>query len=197
MHKALILFSFSIISPLVFILFIITIVSGIYNQKSSTPFLKFDLHYKLFQSFNETTQLQNQASTQSVDSRSKLIEKFYTKYNSPLASLSEHIVQQADKYHIDYRLLPSISMQESTGCKFIPENSYNCWGYGIYGDKVLRFESYAHGIERVSRAIRQDYYNHGLDTPLKIMRKYTPPSIPIGGVWAQGVGYFFSEIEDP
>ena len=37
----------------------------------------------------------------------------------------------------DYRLLPAIAMQESTLCRSIPVDSHNCWGWGIYGDKVM------------------------------------------------------------
>ncbi|GIW60179.1 MAG: hypothetical protein KatS3mg087_1245 [Patescibacteria group bacterium] len=129
------------------------------------------------------------------DARVVLIRNFFARYNSPLREHAAHIVEMADKYQIDYRLIPAISMQESTGCKFIPENSYNCWGYGIYGNKVTRFSSYQEGIETVSRGLKKNYYDQGLTTPQQIMAKYTPPSIALGGPWARGVYYFFNEIE--
>lgn len=153
--------------------------------------------YKLFQSVPETEGAVMGVSTLSRDARSALLKKFFTKYNSPLAPLSDFIVLESDRYGVDYRLIPAISMQESTGCKFIPENSFNCWGYGIYGDNVLRFESYEQGIERVIRGLKKDYYDKGLTTPQAIMHKYTPPSIALGGPWASGVEYFFDQIENP
>jgi hypothetical protein len=131
------------------------------------------------------------------DARSALLKKFFKKYKSPLEPLSEYIVYQADNYGIDYRLIPAIAMQESTGCKFIPEESFNCWGYGIYGDKVLRFESYEHGVERVTSGLKKNYVDKGLTSPQAIMHKYTPPSIALGGPWASGVEFFFDQIENP
>ena len=36
-------------------------------------------------------------------------------------------------------------------CRVIPDNSYNCWGWGIYGALVTRFDSYDDAIETVGR----------------------------------------------
>src|SRR3990172_11756240 len=67
-----------------------------------------------------------------ADGRAKIIENFFLSYKSPLASHSDTFIQVADKYQLDYRLLPSISMQESNGGKKVINNSYNPFGYGIY-----------------------------------------------------------------
>jgi hypothetical protein len=199
MRKSFAVLSFFVFSPVVILFFTIVFMSGVLvNKNHSIPFLKFDLNYRLFGSVPRTAGLDEMSSlTSGHDARATLLRKFFSKYSSPLESHSDYVVLQADKYNIDYRLIPSIAMQESTGCKFIPDDSYNCWGYGIYGNNVLRFANYAEGVERVSRGLREDYYNHGLDTPQKIMRKYTPPSIALGGPWAYGVEFFFNQIEDP
>lgn len=89
----------------------------------------------------------------------------------------------------------AIAQQESNLCKKIPENSFNCWGYGIYGDKVTRFSNYIEGLEIVARNLKKNYIDRGLDTPEKIMAKYTPPSLEIGGPWARGVSQFMSDLE--
>ncbi len=39
------------------------------------------------------------------------------------------------------------------------------------------------------------YIDIGLDTPEKIMAKYTPPSLEKGGPWAKGVNQFMSDLE--
>lgn len=199
MRKVIILSTFLLSTPLVLILLYASIIVGISGSKSASgSFVSASSAYRLFKSipaFNNN-QVVMEAKV-GKDARSVLLKKFLASYHSPLEKLSEYIVFQADKYSIDYRLVPAIAMQESTGCKFIPENSYNCWGYGIYADKVLRFSGYEEGIERVSKGLRQDYYDHGLDSPQQIMAKYTPPSISLGGPWAQGVYYFFNEIENP
>ncbi|PIX69017.1 hypothetical protein COZ40_00235 [Candidatus Roizmanbacteria bacterium CG_4_10_14_3_um_filter_39_13] len=98
----------------------------------------------------------------------------------------------ADQYTLDYRLIPAIAMQESGLCKHIYEGSHNCWGWGIYGNKVTRFDSYEEAIETISRGIKKNYIDKGLTTPEAIMRKYTPPS---DGSWAFGVNTFLKMIE--
>lgn len=127
------------------------------------------------------------------DARALIVENFFTKYKAPLAHEAETFVEVADKYQLDYRLLPSIAMQESNGGKRVIKDSYNPFGYGIYGDKVTRFESWEQAIERVGRALREDYLNEGLTSPETIMTKYTPPSVE-SGAWAKGVSTFFAEL---
>ncbi len=130
----------------------------------------------------------------SQDGRAKIIENFFRRNKSPLANYSETFVSVADKYNLDYKLLPSISMQESNGGKRVIEDSYNPFGYGIYGKMKLKFPSWEEAIERVGRALREDYLNQGLTTPEKIMAKYTPPSLEKGGTWAKGVSTFMEEL---
>lgn len=129
------------------------------------------------------------------DARAKIIENFFKGYNSILANHSQTFITVADKYNLDYRLLPAISMQESNGGKRVIKESYNPFGYGIYGDKVTRFESWDAAIERVGRGLKEDYLDKGLTNPEEIMAKYTPPSLKIGGVWAKGVNTFMAELQ--
>jgi hypothetical protein len=84
-------------------------------------------------------------------------------------------------------------MQESTLCKFIPENSFNCWGWGIYGDKVTRFESFEEAIRRIAPQFKRIFLqdNHYKD-PMQVMKTYTPPS---DGSWAEGVLQFFDKLQ--
>lgn len=126
------------------------------------------------------------------DARSANLRSFFRKYNSPLYDDAEFIVAISDKYGFDYRLLPAIAMQESNLCKLIPPNSYNCWGWGIYGDQVLRYNSYRDTMTVVAEGIKKYYIDQGLVTPETIMAKYTPPS---KGSWSRGVTYFMNALE--
>ena len=125
------------------------------------------------------------------DSRVANLKSFFRKYNSPLYDSAATIVIMSDKYKFDYRLLPAIAMQESNLCKFIPENSHNCWGWGIYGSNVLRFESYDEAIETVAKGIKKDYIDRGLVTASAIMAKYTPSS---NGSWQYCVNWAIDKI---
>lgn len=129
-----------------------------------------------------------------ADGRSKIIEDFFKAYKSPLSAYSNVFIQVADKYKLDYKLLPAISMQESNGGKKVINNSYNPFGYGIYGKMTLKFASWDEAIEKVGEALREDYLNQGLKTPYQIMTKYTPPSLAKEGAWAKGVTTFMEEL---
>lgn len=127
-----------------------------------------------------------------TDGRIANLKAFFRKYNSPLYDYAEKIVEVSDKYQFDYRLLPAIAMQESNLCRFIPEDSYNCWGWGIYGTTVTRFNSYDEAIETIAKGIKKHYIDQGLVTASAIMKKYTPPS---QGSWAHGVNTFLKALE--
>lgn len=126
------------------------------------------------------------------DARVANLKRFFRKYNSPLFDSAEYIVEVADKYSFDYRLLPAIAMQESGLCRVIPHNSHNCWGWGIYGNTITRFDSYEDAIDAVSKGLRTHYLDKGLVTASQIMEKYTPSS---NGSWAYGVNTFLKALE--
>jgi hypothetical protein len=134
------------------------------------------------------------ASVYSEDARPLILKKYLKQHNSPLLPHAQLLVDVADKYQLDYRLLVAIARQESNLCKRIPSESNNCWGYGIYGDKVTKFADLPTGIETVAKLLVK-YRKSGLRTPEEIMTKYTPPSAEGDGSWARGVNKFLSELE--
>ena len=89
----------------------------------------------------------------------------------------------------------AIAQQESNLCKVIQIDSHNCWGFGIYGDKVTRFSSYPEALDTVAGTLKKKYIDQGLDTPEEIMVRYTPPSVEIGGTWAIGINQFLKELQ--
>ena len=126
------------------------------------------------------------------DTRIAILKVFFRKHNSPLYDHADFIVKVSDEYELDYRLIPAIAMQESTACKVIPHNSHNCWGWGIYGNKITRFGSYPEAIETVAKGIKTNYIDKGLTTPEAIMAKYTPSS---NGSWARGVNNILGVLQ--
>lgn len=127
-----------------------------------------------------------------ADGRVANLKSFFRKYNSPLYDYADHIVKVSDKYQFDYRLLPAIAMQESNLCRVIPDNSHNCWGWGIYGTTVTRFDSYDAAINAVAKGLKEMYIDQGLLTASAIMRKYAPSS---NGSWQHGVNTFMRILE--
>lgn len=135
----------------------------------------------------------NPSTYPSQDIRIVALHKFFAEIKSPLYYHVEEIIKQADLYGIDYALVPAISMQESNGCKVIPSDSYNCWGFGIYGDKITRFGSYELAIARVSKIIKESYIKKGLTNPTLLEDRWAPPS---RGVWSYAVNYYISLIHN-
>ncbi len=126
------------------------------------------------------------------DGRKEKVRQFLEAHNSPMEAYAGDIVEAADMYGIDHRLIPAIAMQESNVCKKIPHGSYNCWGYGIYGSKITKFKDYKEGIYTVTKGLATRYKPKGLVTPEQIMTMYTPSS---NGSWAFSVRHFMEELE--
>lgn len=122
-----------------------------------------------------------------TDDRVVKIEKFFriNRGNAPLMAHAVKFVEVADKYGLDYRLLPAIATMESGGGKSL-FRSYNAWGYGKYN-----FSSFDEGIETVGAGLKK-YKDRGLVTPGQIAPVYCPPNATN---WAKGVEQFMNEIE--
>ncbi len=130
-----------------------------------------------------------------ADGRALIIRNYLRVHNSPLEPFSDEVVRVGDKYAVDPNLLIAIAQQESNLCKKIPLDSHNCWGFGIYGDKVTRFSSYPEALDRVAATLKKKYIDQGLNTPEEIMVRYTPPSVEKGGAWASGIHQFLGELQ--
>ena len=188
MYKAGVLISFFLLTPLI----IITALS-FYSLRDS------QLHQKnLYVAIpNVDAKITYSAlpSTDGVmagDIRVEKVHAFFEKYHSLLADYANTIVESADKYGIDYALLPAISMQESIGCKRVPAGTHNCFGWGIYTHKLTAFQSYEEAIDNISRLMAKNYINKGLNTPEEIGKKYNPNNT---NHWADKVSYFIDEIQ--
>jgi hypothetical protein len=62
------------------------------------------------------------------DLRTIRLQKFFTKLHCPVLNLSEDFIHAADDNHLDWRLLPSISVIESGGGKSYRNNNLFGWG---------------------------------------------------------------------
>jgi len=126
------------------------------------------------------------------DSRTKILGEFLGKYNSPLAPFAADFVEIADKYNLNWKLVAAISGVESTFGHQIPYESFNGWGWGIYGDNMIRFSSWTEGIETVSEGLRTSYIDKwGAKDVYEIGRFYAASP-----TWAQRVSYFMRKIDE-
>jgi len=126
------------------------------------------------------------------DSRVRVLAEYLKQHNSPLAPYAVTFVGVADKYDLDWKLVAAISGVESTFGREIPYESYNGWGWGIYGDNMIRFSSWNEGIETISEGLRNKYINKwGAQDVYAIGRFYAASP-----TWAQRVIYFMDSIEE-
>lgn len=125
--------------------------------------------------------------------RKQALTEFFELYNSPLIENVDTFIEIADKYEIDYRLIPAISCMESTCGKFLIEGSYNPFGWGIYGNNAIYFKNYDEAIKTVGEGLNKGYFAKGLNTVDKIAPVYTPPN---SHNWKNGVNFFIKRISD-
>lgn len=139
-----------------------------------------------------SAQIQKNVPLKEVDTRVKILEDYLSKYNSPLVPYAQTFVKYADKYDLDYRLVVSISGVESTFGREIPYNSYNGWGWGIYGTNMIYFASWEDGIATVSEGLRTNYINKwGASNVYEIGGFYAASP-----TWASRVDHFMKTIQD-
>lgn len=190
MRKIFIVSSFFILTPL---LLFISIFYSLYllSNQHYNKLSHISPHTVAFAALPpiENALLQDQITQ--VDARVEIVRQFFQRYKSPLEPYASSVVEVADTYDLDFRLIPAIAMQESNLCKKAPEDSYNCWGFGIYGQKVTMFSDYEEGIVAVTKTLALKYKADGLHTPQEIMRRYTPRS---NGSWAESVEYFMDQL---
>ncbi len=126
------------------------------------------------------------------DARVEITKRYLDKYKSPLLPYAEVIVQLADTYGFDYKYILAIGQKESNLCKKIPEESYNCWGYGIHKKGTLRFDNYKLALSSYAEYLKRAYFDKGLTTPELMATKYNPVTPE---EWAWGVRFFMNKIE--
>lgn len=191
MSKVSTVLTFTLVLPIAFILLFFSLQS-LSTKKGAFPPLSYSASktgiYGALPAIPEAT-------TQKIeqkDARVELVRQFFGKYKSPLEPYAQKVVESADTYGLDFRLIPAIAMQESNLCKRVPKDSYNCWGFGIYGSKIKRFSGYPEAIEAVTKTLALTYKSDGLHTTEDIMTRYTPTS---NGSWANAVIHFMSELQ--
>ena len=107
------------------------------------------------------------------DGRIQRLEAFFRSYHCPAPLLVAEYLRAADANDIDYRLLPAVSVREST-CG-IHARFNNRWGWN---SARSGFESLAHGIQFVAHELASGRYYRGKTVEEKL-RAYNPnPEYP-------------------
>ena len=131
------------------------------------------------------------------DSRAQRINEVFGMFKCPMEGLGETFVYEADQNNVPWWLAASIAFQESSCGKNTPKidgvETYNAWGWAVYGNTVKSFESFEKGIGTVSKYLYDQFISRGVTDVCEIMKIYTPPS---NGSWCDGVSHFADLIKD-
>ena len=126
------------------------------------------------------------AFNQAVDQKAKIvqakadaIDDYFAKRKMPLVGTGVKMVEVAEKYELDWRLIPAIAVRESTGgkhqCKKVGFNPFG------WGSCKIGFDSYDHAFETIAKNLAGENPNtehHYADKSVKeILQAYNPPTI--------------------
>jgi CubicO group peptidase (beta-lactamase class C family) len=103
----------------------------------------------------------------SADDRLPILKNFFNKYRSPLALHADDFLKTADRFGLDWRLLPSLVIIESGG-RNIRNNNVFGWGNG-----ASRFRSVADSIAVVAECLTNKLPYRGKSFEEK-MQAYNP-----------------------
>ncbi len=104
----------------------------------------------------------------SHDARLRTLQKFFGKTGCPAQKYSEEFIEAADRYELDWRLLPSISFIESTGGKAAKNNNFFGWDSGR-----AEFSSPVAGIHEVGYRLSHSELYRDKDVD-EILATYNP-----------------------
>ncbi len=114
------------------------------------------------------------------DNRAEYIDNYFAKHNLPLTGYGKVFVKVADKYDLDYRLLPAIAMRESTGGKFACYNDKDNV-FGWHSCKTT-FDSQEAAIDKVGAHLAGEIKStkgyYGNKTVWKKLRTYNSVIAP-------------------
>ncbi len=103
-----------------------------------------------------------------ADQRTQRLEVFFQSFGCPAPHHVKEYVGTADNFDIDYRLLPAISVLEST-CG-VHQRLNNRWGW----DSARKgFASFRAGLEYIARQLAEGHYYKGKTLEEKV-RMYNP-----------------------
>jgi len=96
------------------------------------------------------------------------IRNFFLRHRSPLAAKADVFHRVAERHKLDWRLLPSLSMVESSGGKHASRNNVFGWDSGR-----ASFRNVEAGIEFVGDRLANSKIYSGRSTQQKL-RRYNP-----------------------
>lgn len=87
-----------------------------------------------------------------VDERAEKIDAYFSKWDLPLAGYGAKMVAAADKYGLDWRILPALAMLETTGGKNLCGTGGNKNAFGFGGCSIY-FKTFEDAFDAVAKTL--------------------------------------------
>jgi hypothetical protein len=124
------------------------------------------------------------------DVRPLAMRAVFEKYNSPMLGYENELIAIAEKHNLDWTLLAAIAGTESSFGKRMPANCLNPYGWGIYGNNKLCFNSFPEAAEAVAKGLSTRYNTSSLES---IGRTYNKVSTE---GWINHTKFFMNKIKN-
>jgi hypothetical protein len=127
-----------------------------------------------------------------ADDRIAKLRGYLASFHSPLVNKAPHFIAEADRFFLDWKLVPAIAGLESTYGKRLPRGTFNAWGWGIPTPqhRGIAFSDWENGITTVTEGLRTNYVDRGASSIEQIGRRYA--SSP---TWAVRVRHIMADID--
>ncbi len=124
------------------------------------------------------------------------LDEYLASKGSPMAGEGDAFLKAGVEHEVDPRLVVAIAGAESY-FGIITCAPHNGWGWGC-PNSPFSFESWAHGFDTVTRGLRENYLDDGLETVGEIHLRYAPPDAAndptdLNYGWADNVARFLVE----
>jgi hypothetical protein len=130
-----------------------------------------------------------------ADPRLVRLQQFLNERSCPVEPLAADFITAADSHQLDWRLLPSLSLVESSGGKYHRNNNNNIFGWA---NGKTRFPTVRHGIYAVAQRLAESRHYRDKNTD-QILRVYNPQpgyAARVRAVMAELGPLYFEDIED-
>lgn len=132
-----------------------------------------------FLSLNQATDPKVGPKVQILQAEADAIDAYFAKYDMPLEGTGAKMAEEADANDLDWRLLPAISVRESTGgkheCTSVSNNPFG------WGSCKIGFKTNAAAIETIAKNLGGNNPSTAVHyddkTTLEILHAYNPPSV--------------------
>jgi len=123
------------------------------------------------------------AEERPTDYRFDRLKAFFKKAACPAENYAQAFLDAADRYNLDWRLLPSLSFIESTGGKAARKNNLFGWGVAEFASPVIGIREVAYRLANSTLYKDKDLdevlstYNTSADYPERVksvMRQIAP-----------------------